>query len=97
MYIRLFAQLLNTALIILETLLTIRFFLKLFNISNSSGVVNWLYSTTEKVLSPFSGIVGNIISFLGLTIELRTLLALFILSIISYAVTEIIKTYTSHE
>lgn len=94
MLFRFLAQIIYTFLIIIETLLSLRFILKLINVGNQVGIIAWLYNTTDKILSPFIGIVSDSVNFFGFTIELTTLLVLFILSIISYAVYEIIKAYS---
>lgn len=94
MLFRFLAQIVYTILVIIETLLSLRFILKLINIGNQVGIIAWLYNTTDKLLRPFLGIVSDSVVFWGFTIELTTLLVLFILSVISYAVYEIIKAYS---
>ncbi|MFZ6022281.1 MAG: hypothetical protein ACOYT9_02305 [Patescibacteria group bacterium] len=94
MLFRFLAQIVYTILVIIETLLSLRFILKLINIGNQVGIIAWLYITTDKILRPFLGIVTDSVVFWGFTIELTTLLVLFILSVISYAVYEIIKAYS---
>lgn len=97
MYFRFLAQLGYTLLIITETLLTFRFVLKLINVSEQARIVNWLYTVTSKFLAPFNGITIESVKFLGFTIELTTLLVIFILTLSSYALYEIIKAYSHND
>lgn len=97
MYFRFLAQLGYTLLIITETLLTFRFVLKLINVSEQARIVNWLYTVTGKFLAPFNGITIESVKFLGFTIELTTLLVIFILTLSSYALYEIIKAYSHND
>ncbi len=93
MIFRFLSQIGYAVLIFLETLLSIRFVLKLINISDGVILIKWLYSFTDAILSPFMGILPNTINILGATVELTTLLVLFIIMVCSYALYEIIKAF----
>jgi hypothetical protein len=94
MFIRLIVQIAYTFLVIVDTLLSIRFVLKFINIPAKAPIVVWLYDLTDKILYPFVGILSqNHLNFLGFTIELTTLLVLFLITICSYALYEIIRAY----
>lgn len=95
MFFRLIAQVFYTILVIFETLLSLRFILKFLNISAAAPIVAWLYNTTDKILYPFVGILSqNTVTILGFTIELTTLLVIFVVTVCSYALYEIIKAYS---
>lgn len=91
MLLKLIAQIGYTVLVILEMLLSLRFVLKFINVPAQAKLVVWLYSITDKILSPFMGIVTESVKLWGFTIDLTTLFAIFILSIFSYGLYEIIK------
>jgi len=91
MFLKVVFQILYTLLIFIESLLSIRFILKLIGASASVPLVNWIYSATNVILSPVRGIVIDSISFWGITIEISTLLMLFFLTLIAYGFYEIIK------
>ncbi|WKZ24102.1 MAG: YggT family protein [Candidatus Dojkabacteria bacterium] len=94
MLFRFLAQIGYTLLIVIETLLSLRFIFKFLNISGNNRLVGWLYNTTDKAIAPFQGIVPESVSILGFTLELTTMLALFVLMLIAYALYEIIKAYS---
>jgi uncharacterized protein YggT (Ycf19 family) len=94
MLFRFLAQIGYTFLVIVETLISLRFILKLINVQPVAKIVAWLYSITDKMLSPFTGIVPESVKFLGFTIELTTLLVIALISLCAYALYEIIKAYS---
>lgn len=94
MLFRFVAQLAYTLIIIMETLLSLRFILKLINVQPVAKIVIWLYSTTDKLLSPFAGLAPETFKIFGFTVELTTLLVIALLTFISYALYEIIKAYS---
>ncbi|PJA12271.1 hypothetical protein CO112_03245 [Candidatus Dojkabacteria bacterium CG_4_9_14_3_um_filter_150_Dojkabacteria_WS6_41_13] len=94
MLFRFVAQLGYTFVIIIETLLSLRLVLKLINVQPIAKIVVWLYFITDKILSPFAGLVPDNFRIFGITIELTTLLIIALLTFISYALYEIIKAYS---
>lgn len=93
MLFRFIAQIGYTILIVIETLLSLRFILKFINIGDSAQIIKWLYTFTDKILFPFMGIVPDSSKFLGFTIEWTTLLVILVITICGYALNEIIKAF----
>jgi len=94
MLFRFLAQIGYTFLIIVETLISLRFVLKLINVQPVAKIVVWLYDITDSILAPFAGIVPESIKILGFTVELTTLLVIALVSLCAYALYEIIKAYS---
>ncbi|WKZ30003.1 MAG: YggT family protein [Candidatus Dojkabacteria bacterium] len=91
MFLQIVFQILYVIVIILESLLSIRFVLKLLGANANVGIISWLYNLTETILSPLRGVIMDEVTLWGITIELTTLLVIFILTLIAYALFEIIK------
>lgn len=91
MFLQIVFQILYVIVIVIESLLSIRFVLKLLGANASVGIISWLYGITEAILSPLRGVIMDQVTLWGITIELTTLLVIFILTLIAYALFEIIK------
>lgn len=84
-------QILYIAVIIIESLLSIRFILKLIGANGNIGLIAWLYNVTDVIIAPLRGVIIDSISFWGITIEITTILMIFLLTLIAYGLFEIIK------
>ena len=91
--LRFIARLIYIFLVMLETLLGIRFLFKLVNIPTTVPVANWVYMHTDKVLVWFNGAGLSSFSILGFFVETQTLLAIAVIAVINWALAEIIKVY----
>lgn len=78
---------------ILETLLALRFLLKMFGANPASGFASFLYSLTDVFTGPFKGIFstptgeGDIVSAV---FEPATLLAMVVYALIAWAVIKLV-------
>ena len=79
------ARIVNTIFGILETLLAIRFVLKLFGASEGSQFIAWYYDLTGRMVDPFFGAFPSF-SLLGFQIETATLFAMLALAVIGWLV-----------
>lgn len=91
MVLQIVFQVLYVIVILIESLLSIRFILKLIGANASVGLISWLYSVTDTILTPLRGVIVDQVSLWGITIELTTLLMIFLLTLVAYALFEIIK------
>ncbi len=91
MILKVVFQILYILLIFIESLLSIRFILKLIGATSGVPLVSWIYSFTDVILSPIRGITTDSFSFWGITIEIGTLLMILLLTLLAYAFYEIIK------
>lgn len=91
MILQIVFQVIYVIVIIAEVLLSIRFILSLIGANATVPLISWIYSTTDVILAPVKGVITNSISFWGITIELTTLLMIFFLTLVAYALFEIIK------
>jgi uncharacterized protein YggT (Ycf19 family) len=78
-------------------LLGLRIFLKLLNASVGAPFVAWLYQTTEPFIAPFSGIFPNLQIITGFVIELSSIFALIVYSLVGYFVSNLISGLISQE
>lgn len=64
--------------------LLIRFLLRLFAANGNAKFVAWVYEITAPLVNPFKGLVKNFVFENGLTIEVTTLIAMFVYFIVGY-------------
>lgn len=80
---------------LIEGLLVFRFVLKLFGASASAPVVEWIYETSQPLLSPFLAAfpAPKVSGFL--VVEFSTLFAVFTYAFVGYIVQEILEAMAS--
>lgn len=69
---------------IINTLIAIRFLLKLFAANPGAGFTNFVYSATSGLIAPFTGVIHNTIIGSG-NFEWASLLAIIIYWLIAWA------------
>jgi len=72
--------------VVLEITLLLRFFLKLIGANQSNVFAGFLYSFTDIILHPFSGIVGTLFTF-----EWSTLIGMLVYGLVFYAVRRFLR------
>lgn len=75
---------------LIEILLVFRFVLRLLAASPSAGFVNWVYQTTEPLLTPFLFAFPTPSVYGGFALEFTTLFAIFAYAFIGYVIQEIL-------
>lgn len=91
MVLKIIFQVLYVGTIFIEVLLSIRFILKLIGANAAVPLISWIYGVTGVFLSPVRGIILDEFKVFGITIELVTILMIFLLTLVAYALFEIIK------
>lgn len=81
---RLLAGLVQIITTIVEMLLMLRIVLKLFGANTAAPFVDWVYQTTQPLLTPFEGMFPSPSLTGGFIIEFSTLFALLTYAFISY-------------
>ncbi len=75
---------------LVELVLGLRIVLKLFDANPSTPFVNWVYQTTQPLLTPFEGMFPSPTLTGGFVIEFSTVFALMAYAFIGYLLVEII-------
>lgn len=88
--------LINGVTCLIEGVLGLRIILKLFNASTIAPFVNWVYETTDPLLTPFSGMFPAPKITGGFVIEFSALFAITIYAMIGYLVAEIIGSLVTY-
>lgn len=65
-----------------ETILGLRFLLRLFSANTSNGFVSWVYEMSNSLLEPFRGIFPTRIFENSIVIDFTTLFAMLIYALI---------------
>lgn len=79
---------------IIEILLIFRFALKVLGASTSSGLVAWIYATTQPLLQPFLFAFPTPSVKGGFVLEFTTLFSIFAYAFIGYVIQEVLKIIT---
>lgn len=93
---KLIAKLIYTVLLVIETIVAIRFVLKMIDASTSNSFVNWIMVNSEMFVAPFRGIISESMTIGGLELELTSIVALTCYMIVAFVMVELIKTF-SHQ
>ena len=83
------SRIINTIVGIVESLLVIRFVLKLLGASEGSQFISWFYEATGRLVGPFAGAFPTF-SIIGFQIETTTLLAMIAYAIIGWLLIRLI-------
>lgn len=78
---------------IVETLLAIRFVLALLGANVANGFVNFIYSVTSPLVSPFFGMFGTTMTLGIAKFEVETLVAMVIYALVAYLVAGILRAF----
>ena len=87
----------NFVFSVMELLIGIRVFLKLFGGSTTAPFVAWIYETTEPLLAPFAGIFPNPQISGGFILEFSALFALIVYALVGYLANHLISSFISQE
>ena len=88
---RLIISLVNIVMAIVQSLLGLRFMLRLFGASSGAPFVNWVYSTSQSLLEPFLGMFPAPAIDGGFVIEFTTLFAILAYSLIGYLIVALLR------
>lgn len=94
MIFRILGQILYTILLIIETLIAIRFVLMLIGANAASAFVKFIYDISYIFIEPFSGIINADWHVGSFYIDVDALVALVIYMILAFVVIEIIRVFT---
>lgn len=94
MIFRFLAQIFYTILLIIETLISLRFVFKLVGANNSNWMVELVYELSSIFVQPFVGILDGDWKLGRFYIDVDALVALLIYMIIAFVVVEIIKVFS---
>lgn len=88
------ARILYTCLLIIETVVSIRFVFKLIGASDSNFIVRTVYEISDIFVDPFVGIVTGDWEFGRFFIDVDALITLVLFMIVAFVVIEIIHAFT---
>lgn len=92
---RLVARLLYTILLVIESLIAMRFIIKLINANSDNKFVALVLEHSERFVKPFEGIVSNSLSLGNLSIDLNSIVALVFYMIFAFVAIEMIKAFSN--
>lgn len=93
MLFQLVAKLLYVVLVVVEIILALRFVFTLLGANQANQFVRGIYTASTPLIKPFSGIVSDTVNVFGFRVEIVTLIALVILTLIAYGLMEVIHTF----
>lgn len=75
-----------------ETVIIFRIVMSLIGANQANSFVNWVYSMSDVLISPFRGIVADEVYIDKLRIELTPIVSLVFYAIIAFILSELSKT-----
>lgn len=94
MIFRFLAQIFYTILLIIETLISLRFVFKLVGANSANWIVKFVYELSSIFVQPFVGILDGDWRLGKFYIDVDALVALLIYMIVAFVVVEIIKVFS---
>lgn len=76
---------------VINVLLALRLVLQLLGASRASGFVDFIYSLTEPLVAPFYGVFQTTVSYGVSRLELESLLAIVIYSLVAWGIASLIR------
>lgn len=76
-------RLTNLIVLLVGSLLGLRFFLRLFSANSGNDFVSWIYDTSAPLLAPFESIFPTVRIEDGFVIEVTTLFALLVYGLLA--------------
>lgn len=93
--IKFLARILYTFLSLVQALIIFRIAIIFFNLEKSNEIITWIYSTSNYFVSPFKGILqSETLNIANFTLELTSVVALFVILILGFVIIEIIKAFS---
>jgi len=89
---RILFKLLYIAVTFAEAIVIFRIVMSLIGANQANSFVNWVYSTSEILISPFKGITADEVYIDKLRIELTPIISLVFYTIIGFILSELSKT-----
>ena len=81
---------------LLNSLICLRFLLVLVHANRSNEFARFIFSTTEPFLAIFRGLTSSP-SFNGITLELTTLIAITVYSLLAWSIAQLLRTLFAKE
>lgn len=97
MLVRFLGKLLYTFIVVIQFIVSLRFVFTLIGANPESHIVTVVYELSEKVVGPFHGIVHSPVKFLSFTVDLDSLIVIFVCMLAGYVTMEIIKIFSSRK
>ncbi|MBN1618828.1 YggT family protein [Candidatus Dojkabacteria bacterium] len=95
MIFRVVAKIIYTVLVIIETLIVIRFVFKLVGSNAANVIVNWVYNASNVFVDPFKGIIPVNWTIGRFIIDLDAVLALIVYMVLAFIIVEILKVFSA--
>jgi uncharacterized protein YggT (Ycf19 family) len=84
------SALVNFFLVLVESLLILRIFLRLFNANGNNSFVSWIYTTSGSIMDPFRGIFHVAILGNGVVLDVPAIFAMIIYGLIGFLILALI-------
>lgn len=94
MTFKLVAKFFYTILLFIETIIVIRFLLKLIGASPDNDLVKNIYRISEHFVKPFFDIVTDTVVIGSFVIEITSLIALVVYMLLAFVAIELIKIFS---
>jgi uncharacterized protein YggT (Ycf19 family) len=85
-FTRVLVWLVYAYVVLASTILTIAFFLLLFNASTAAAFTQWVYRSADRVMEPFRGIFPTAVGENGAVLDFAVLFAIIMYGILAAAV-----------
>lgn len=93
--LKLLAKIAYTIVILAQLLVALRLVLKFVDADPENAVAKWIFENSEQIIAPFRGLVQESYTVGGFNVELTSLVAIVCFGIISYILSQMVKTFSN--
>ncbi len=93
--LKLLAKIAYTVVVLAQLLVSLRLVLKFVDADPDNTFSNWIFINSEPVIEPFKGLVHEFYKIGGFNVELTSLVAIVCLGLISYILSQMVKTFSN--
>lgn len=93
--LKLIAKIAYTIVILAQLLVSLRLVLIFVDASPDNAFSSWIFENSEPIIRPFHGLVQENYEIGGFNIELTSLVAIICLGLISYILSQMVKTFSN--
>jgi uncharacterized protein YggT (Ycf19 family) len=92
--LQLIAKITYMITLLVELLISLRFILKFVNANPQNPFSKWVFENSQPIIDPFKGLVQETYELWGFNIEIISLVVIICLMLISYILSQMIKTFS---
>ena len=93
--LKLIAKIAYTVVVLAQLVVGLRLVMKFVDADPKNALTKWIFENSEPIIEPFKGLVQDYYEIAGFTIEATSVVAIVCLGLISYILSQMVKTFSN--